>query len=164
MPTAAALRAQVLLGAAPSAPVPQAARGLNPSALRLLPRRPRTSTSKREDHPGTDSNELYPCTTSLPRPAAPGEGGARGSLLLGLGPAPAATHASRAALLRPGPPPRTVAQEKEGPPESVSEEAGRAARAGAGRPRPGPAPLAFAKLEGSAGVRGRLRSGGRPGR
>lgn len=161
VPTAAALKAQEPLRTAPSVPVPRAARGLNPGALQLLPRRPRPSSSKRENHPGTDSN---PYSTSLPRPAAPREEGARGALLLALRPAPAAAQAHLAAL-----PENSAAAQDCGAggrgAVRVSEKAGRvpqAAQAGAGFRRPRPASFALAKLEGSAGVRGRLRSGGRP--
>lgn len=42
-----------------------------PRRAQLLPQRRRPSSGRREDHPGTDSNELLPRLTSLPRPAAP---------------------------------------------------------------------------------------------
>lgn len=72
-PNAAALRGpRFRLRAAPSAPVPGAARGLHPGALQPHPPRRWQNRGKREDHPGTDSNKLLPVHTSLPRPPLAG--------------------------------------------------------------------------------------------
>lgn len=104
------------------------------------------------------------CSTSLPRPAAPGTQGARGALPLGFGPVPAADHASLAATRAAA---RTIAQEEEGPPRRAGGGAnpvGCAGRGGAAARGACPAPFAraFAESDGRAPLRGRLRSEGRP--
>lgn len=153
---ASALRPKCWLRAAPSAPVPRVARGLNPGALQLLPRRRRPSSPKREDHPGTDSNELLPehHVTSAARRSQGGGGARRAPRRVGTGACcrPRESRSSNRGLSRR---PELWRRRKRG--RQRLEEAGRTPRAGAGL---WPASFVLAKLEGSAGLRGRLRSGG----
>lgn len=113
-PNAAALRGpRHGLRAAPSAPVPGAARGLNPSALQPHPPRRLQNSGKREDHPGTDSNKLLPVHTSLPRPPLAGW---RVRSSWGRDPRPMPLTRASQHNPKPGPSPRPVAQKEEGPP------------------------------------------------